>query len=241
MLNSGNSERRPTTRKSDEVEEDSPVSLTARVYERLRDDIISGVLEPGAKLKIEKLRHRYDSGASPLREALSLLTSNRLVDRRDQRGFRVSQISLEEFDDLLRTRCWAEGRALRESIANGDKRWEEEVVVASYHLSREPRGPSLDPAATSTDWEALHKKFHMTLVSRCPSRFLLDFCDELYDRNVRYRKAASPAAYPSRDVRAEHDAIAEAVLARDPDLAVKRLEEHYASTGSFLRKHLKIR
>lgn len=241
MLDSEKAVQPPAMRKGDELEEDGPISLTARVYERLRDDIICGVLEPGAKLKIEDLRHRYDSGASPLREALSLLTSNQFVERRDQRGFRVSQISLEEFDDLLRTRCWAEGRALRESIANGDKRWEEAVVVAAFHLSREPRGPSNDPAATSTEWEVLHKTFHMTLISRCPSRFLLKFCDELYDRNVRYRKAASPAAYPARDVRAEHDAVAEAVLTRDPDLAVRRLEEHYASTGSFLRKHLNIR
>lgn len=217
--------------------EEGRASLTSRIYTRLRADIISGVLEPGAKLKIEELRQRYDSGASPIREALSLLTSHQLVERLDQRGFRVSSISLEEFDELLKTRCWLEERALRESIMHGDKRWEEQVVIAAYRLSRAPRNSGDDPVATNDEWEKLHKDFHMTLISRCGSRFLLNSCDELYDQNVRYRKAASSVAYPERDVRAEHEGIADAVLARDADRAVQRLVAHYTNTGSFLRKH----
>ncbi len=76
----------------------------------------------------------------------------------------------------------------------------------------------------------------MTLISRCGSRFLMNMCSELYDQNVRYRMVASTEAYPERNVRSEHDRIAEAALARDADLAVQRLIEHYRSTGGFLRK-----
>ena len=213
-----------------EEAEDGRTSLTSRIYARLHADIISGVLEPGAKLKIEELRQRYDSGTSPIREALSLLTSNFLVERLDQRGFRVSPINLEQFDELLKTRCWLEEKGLRESIANGDKHWEEKVVLAAYHLSRTTRG-------SSEEREILHKDFHMTLISQCGSRYLLNMCDELYNQNVRYRMAARSESYPERDIQAEHDAIAEAVLARDADLAVYRLLQHYTNTGKFLRKH----
>ena len=52
----------------------SSESMTSRAYMRLREDIISGELEPGRKLKIEELRRKYDVGTSPIREALSLLT-----------------------------------------------------------------------------------------------------------------------------------------------------------------------
>jgi DNA-binding GntR family transcriptional regulator len=213
-------------------------SLTSRLHVLIRKDIIMGVLEPGSKLKIEDLRKRYDSGASPVREALSLLTSNRLVERIDQRGFRVTPIGLDEFDELLKTRCWLEERALRESIANGSTRWEEELVIATFRLSRMPRGLGAEVQKTSEDWEALHKSYHMLLLSQCRSRFLVDICDDLYDHNVRYRQAARGAAYPERDVKAEHDAITDAVLHRDADLAVSRLIEHYRATGMFLRKEL---
>jgi len=214
--------------------EDGRGSLTSRIHARLRADIISGDLEPGAKLKIEELRQRYKSGTSPIREALSLLTSDLLVERLDQRGFRVSPISVEQFDELFKTRCWLEERALRESIGNADKEWEEAVVLAAYRLARAPRSAR---GNQSDEWEGLHKDFHMTLLSKCGSRYLLNICDELYDQNVRYRMVARTKSYPERDVQTEHEGIADAVLARDEELAVTRLVEHYTNTGAFLRKH----
>ena len=94
-------------------------SLTSRVYARLRADILAGRLEPVRKLRIEELRKSYGVGASPIREALSHLASDHLVERLDQRGFRVTDVSGEEFNELRKTRCWLEERALRESIAHG--------------------------------------------------------------------------------------------------------------------------
>ena len=99
------------------------ISLTSRTYRQMKRDIISGKLAPGRKLKIEELRKAYDTGTSPIREALSLLTSDHLVERLEQRGFRVSAVSAGEFEELLNTRCWLEERALRESIAHGTAQW----------------------------------------------------------------------------------------------------------------------
>src|SRR5262245_26602213 len=97
--------------------EDAGQSLTIKAYSKLRAEIISGKLVPGQRLKVETLRDLLEVGATPIREALSLLTSDGLVERLDKRGFRVSEISLDEYDDLHSTRCWFEERALRESIA----------------------------------------------------------------------------------------------------------------------------
>ena len=213
-------------------------SMTSRAYARLRADIISGVLVPGQKLKIEELRQIYDAGTSPIREALSLLTSDHFVERIDQRGFRVAPVSSKEFDELLKTRCWLEERALRESIANGDSSWEEQVVLAAYRLSRVPRSQVDDHFVANAEWEVRHKHFHVTLISACDSSMLMKFCDQLYDQNIRYRQLSSIQAYPSRDVTAEHGAICDAVLARDADLAAKLLVSHYNNTGDFLKDQL---
>ena len=213
-------------------------SVTAQVYQRARADILIGILEPGQKLKIDELRQAYGSGSSPIREALSLLTSDGLVERVDQRGFRVALVSAEAFDELLTTRCWLEERALSESIANGGEDWEERVVLAEYHLSRRERSISKNAFIANQDWERRHKDFHMALISACGSSILLNFCDQLYDQNVRYRNVAGKVAYPKRNIAKEHQAIMQAALDRDAASAVANLVEHYRSTGAFLKKCL---
>ncbi len=221
-----------------EEDTDSSQSMTSRAYARLREDIISGELAPGRKLKIEELRRNYDVGTSPIREALSLLTSDHFVERIDQKGFRVSKVSAEEFAELLKTRCWLEERALRESIANGSSQWEEQVVLANYRLSRIPRSETEDHFIANAAWEIAHKQFHQVLISQCGSSMLLKFCDQLYDQNVRYRQLSGSKAYPARAVAEEHSAICDAVLERNADLAVALLMKHYNRTGKFLREEL---
>jgi len=213
---------------------DEAPSLTSRVYARLRQDIMDGSLSPGARLKVEELRRQLGAGASPIREALSLLTSDHLVERLDQRGFRVAQVSKAEFQELLQTRCWLEERALRESIARGGTDWEEGVVLAHYHLTRAPRTAPKDGPPVDADWEDLHKQFHLALLAACGSSILLRICGQLYDQNTRYRQMSRRATSGKRNIGDEHAAIKDAVLDRDADLAVERLIAHYQRTGALL-------
>jgi GntR family transcriptional regulator, carbon starvation induced regulator len=220
-------------------EEDAGQSLTIRAYSKLRAQIISGRLAPGQRLKVETLRDLIEVGATPIREALSLLTSDGLVERLDKRGFRVSEVSLAEYDDLHRTRCWFEERALRESVGQGDQAWEDRLVLVHHRLRRLPRtleeetGPHSNP-----EWERMHKLFHMSLLSASPSKTLLQFCDQLHDRLNRYRSVAAVGAHAPRDWKTEHDLIAEAVLDRNADLAVTRLMQHYSRTTDILLETL---
>ena len=222
--------------KSGEIEGNGSESMTSRIYTRMRADIISGQLEPARKLKIADLRRRYDAGASPIREALSLLTSDNLVERLDQRGFRVVEASTKEFEVLLKTRTWIEETALRKSIENGGTAWEDQVILAAYRLSRVPRFEADGRFVANAEWEMRHKHFHMTLLAACGSSILLKFCDQLFDQNTRYRHLSAPSAYPSRDINAEHGAICDAVLARDADVAVDLLTQHYQRTSVFLNE-----
>ena len=109
-------------------------SSTQRAYLKLRDDIITGRLEPGERLKIDTLKNALDTGASPVREALSLLTSDQLVERLDQRGFRVAKTSRAQFQEILELRCNLEELAVRDSLANADPAWEDQLVLAHHHM-----------------------------------------------------------------------------------------------------------
>lgn len=203
-------------------------SATQRAYVALRRMIVTGELKPGEKLKIDGLRKRLDTGASPIREALSLLTSDNLVERLDQRGFRTAEVSSANFQEILMLRCTLEDLALRESIENATDAWEETIVLAHHRMQRAK-------SSGSHTFEPLHKEFHMALLANAQSPILVKFCSQLYDLNIRYRYLAGNALnYQSRDVGDEHTGILDASIARDADLASDRLLNHYKMTGAFL-------
>jgi len=231
--------RKPESESVDVETNTTPTSLTSQTYQRIHDMVIRGELPPGQKLKIEDLRKTLGTGASPIREALSLLTSDHLVERIDQRGFRVALVSGEAFRELLKTRCWVEERALRESIEHGDAQWEENIVLANHRLNRTPRSFDDHNYVANSDWEPKHKQFHMALLSACGSSILLKFCGQLYDQNIRYRNIAGTVAYSKRNTVDEHKHIVKLVLERNADEAVKALVNHYTRTGQFLSKQLK--
>lgn len=196
--------------------------------------ILTGKLAPGQKLKIEDLRKLLNTGASPVREALSLLTSDMLVERLDQRGFRAALVSKDNFEEILMLRCKLEDMALRASLAAADGDWEEQVVL-SHHRMRRARD------ADAETFEVAHKSFHMALLSNSNLPMLVRYCSQLYDLNIRYRfLAAGGPDYGARSIDDEHEAIMKAVVKRDPDLATARLVDHYKRTGEYLSAQMEL-
>lgn len=208
----------------------SEISATHATYLSLRDMILIGKLPAGQKLKIEQLRALLNVGASPVREALSLLTSDMLVERIDQRGFRAAPASLANFEEILTLRTTLEDMALRQSMGRATPDWEERLVLSHHKMKR----------MTGTDtFEDAHKLFHMTLLSNAGSPMLERFCSQLYDLNIRYRYlAAGGRGYQSRDIAAEHDDIFDAAITGDADVAAAALLRHYRLTGEFLKTRL---
>ena len=209
-------------------------TLASMVYQRLLDDILAGRLEPGRKLRLQALKDQYDVGNSPLREALNRLSANGLVVREENKGFRVSPASADELMELIRTRCWLEEIALRESIRNGDDRWEERIVLSYHRLSRTPRGDTESSVYRSPEWEDRHREYHLALISACNSSILLEYCAQLHEKTMRYRNLAAVVEYRERHELDEHRAIHEAVLDRDADKAVELLTAHYQVTGDIV-------
>jgi DNA-binding GntR family transcriptional regulator len=211
-----------------------PLTQASTVYDRVREDLLSGRLKPGHKLPMRFLMDTYQTGQTPLREALNRLTAEGLVESRDQRGFYVTGVSRPELEELTRTRCWVERLALRKAMAAATPEWEEALLVAHHRLSRTPRSLSTERFEDNPEWEKLHRIFHRTLISQCGSRPLLAFCDQLADQLYRYRRLSILKAFPSRHVADEHRAILDAVLSRDTERAGSLLTAHYAATADVL-------
>jgi DNA-binding GntR family transcriptional regulator len=218
-------------------ETSGPISTQAStVYDRLQEDILTGELKPGLKLRLKDLIEKYDTGNSPLREALNRLSANGMVVREENRGFRVPPAQEKELVELTKTRCWLEEIGLRESIANGNADWEERIVLAFHWLTRAASKEKTTGKSQYTirEWEKHHQEFHIALISACGSEILLKYCAELHKLSFRYRNLAEVVAYRGMHELEEHRDLQEAVLNRDADLAVKLLKKHYEVTSEIL-------
>ncbi|MDO5604490.1 MAG: GntR family transcriptional regulator [Paracoccus sp. (in: a-proteobacteria)] len=205
------------------------------VYNAIKLDIVHGVLAPGHKLLIDQIGERYSAGTNPVREALNRLSSERLVDRIDQRGFSVPPISLADFRDIVQTRCWVEGKALEESIRNRTEEWEDAIILATHRLKQTPVHfyDSNDPdqlPPDNTNWEDRHRTYHRSLIANCGSKYILHFSEELMLLAERYRFISMANSFPRRRSVDEHQEIADAALAGDIKRAVDALQGQYRLT-----------
>lgn len=211
------------------------VSRTALAYELLRKDLLHGEFAPLEKLPVIALADKYRLGPSAVREALSRLSSEGLVDRIDQRGFRAAGLDWAELPVLTRTRCEVEALALRESIEHRTADWEDGLIVLSRRLARTPRSLAEDRYVQNPEWEKLHAQFHRALVANCPSRWLRQFCATLTDEAYRFRQVAATHHYADRDVNREHASLTKACVEGQVDKAVRLLRAHYRRTAALTR------
>ena len=130
---------------SESLTEDRPRSLTSAVQERLRTDILSTRLLPGQKLHIAGLAKQFSVSLAAVREALSRLVADGLVQASDQRGFRVSPVSPADLRDVTQTRVDIEG------LAQSAPRTQELKAVAAPKAVEEAPEPLLQQVHTSAE------------------------------------------------------------------------------------------
>ena len=214
-----------------------PRTLTERAYRDLRGDIVFGHLKPGHRLRVEHLRDHYGVGAGTLREALALLLSDALVTMEGQRGYRVSDISIDDLRDLTDTRVRIETEALRQSIRMGDAAREARVRETFARLSEaEERGV----AEASEAWEAANRRFHEALIGGYSSPWTRHLLSILYRHGERYRHVAiriGANRSTGRDVHEEHTGIFSATVARQEARAALALEAHIRLTCELLMQY----
>ena len=203
----------------------------------LREEIISGALNPNAKLNLEQLRDRFEISLSPLREAISRLVAEGLVELEDQRGFRVAPVSVANLNEITLLRAELETLALSQSIANGDLDWEAAVTGAVYRLDRASKGADKDDPHLAW-WDAL-SDFHTNLLGSPNLPQLYKYTRILRHQMDRYTKVLVVFDPKTCSLKAaEYKAIAEAAIARDEPLATALLSAQIRRSGKDLKAAL---
>src|SRR5277367_994823 len=209
-------------------------SLTQRAYDLLREALLDCRFEPGEPLRIGELCKRLEASQGAVREALSRLTSEGLVEARPQRGFRVTPISAEDLRDLTAARIEIEELCLRHAIDAGDVGWEARLIAAFHQLSRTPPLESGPQRRFDRRFVALHHSFFDVLVSSCDSVWLGRVRQMLQIQELRYHGRSPPPAPGERDLVGELKEVMEASITRDSDRACQLLGRHMRRSAEVL-------
>jgi len=126
---------------------EDPRSLRDVVYQQLRDEILNGRISPRERLTEPKLGKLFDVSRTPVREALSRLLSDGLVERTDF-GYAVVVPSLEDLRNLYELRITLELRGIARAIENPQVRHDEELLSAEREKWAELRDAPPEPDAS---------------------------------------------------------------------------------------------
>lgn len=197
-------------------------------YRWLKNDIIRGVFQPDEKLRMSLLTARYQLGVGPLREALSQLVAEQLVTAVNQKGYRVAPMSGQELLDIFDARANTEAMLVGLAIARGDDAWEAEIIARSHMLSKLEAVDASE--ALLDEWDLRHQAFHTAIVAGCGSRYLLQMRERLFDLAARYRfiwlRKTVLSVEMLEDKHIQHQALVDAILARDTALACELMRQH---------------
>jgi len=206
---------------------DESSTVVSLLAEHVRRDVSFGVLAPDTKLKIEDLRQRYGGSAHSLREALTLLSVEGLVEATAQKGYRVASATVGDLKDITRLRTEIECLGLRWAMKNGDIQWEGAIVASHHALSRAEADVVAEPVARALEWDEANRVFHAALIAACESPRLIEFQARLFSQGRRFRLAALREGQIDFEAsRNDHRDLVGQVIAKDTESAIRILENH---------------
>ncbi len=196
-------------------------SLTTLVRHELERRILSGELEPGAKLNEEGIAGTLNVSRGPVREAFRALESAGLVRTEKNRGVFVREVSVDDADEIYEVRAGLDeliGRLLAARIQPAHVAELRELLKKMQKAAR---------ARSVEDYYPLNVGFHDRLAELTGNRTLLAHYRRLVNELHLYRRETLARGADSFPISTrEHSAIVEALARGDGDRAGKLMYEH---------------
>lgn len=191
-------------------------------YLKLRNQILSGELAPGAVLNQASLAPSIGVSTTPLREALRRLKSEGLVELDAHRDARVTPLTAEEARDLLEIRRSLDPLA---AALAAERRTKDDIqALRAAVVGLEPL--RTDPAVLHL---VAHRRFHAAVYLASHNELLISTLDGLWDKADRYRRLGLGPDHgqAERDQKAaEHAALVDTIVAGDSAGAAEIMRRH---------------
>ncbi|WP_432564637.1 GntR family transcriptional regulator [Kineococcus sp. SYSU DK003] len=204
---------------------------TDRAYTRLREDVLDGVLAPGAVLAELEQSARLGVSRTPVREAFARLVHDGLARPVGGRGLVVAPLDVTELEHLYDVREALEVKAARLAAASWDR--------ASFQgfATRFAHAGDLVPASLDR-YYALTAEFDAAVDEAVANPWLVRALADVRTHLVRIRRLARHDPDRLRAAATEHQLIAEAIADGDADLAAHAVHVHLHRSRTHFRVHL---
>ncbi|MBI5862137.1 MAG: GntR family transcriptional regulator [Rhodocyclales bacterium] len=206
------------------------LALYEQVAERLRERIFAHDLAPGSWIDEQALALEYGISRTPLREALKVLAAEGLVVLKPRRGCYVTELSEQDIDDVFQVMALLEGQAAAEAARR----------ATSADFSRlEALHAELEQHAAANDADRFfeaNQRFHAALQQIAGNRYLTQLLDDTRQVIKLTRRDSLRLEGRVAQSLLEHRAILAALLARDANLAGRRMHDHLLSGRAALAK-----
>ncbi|MFC1719552.1 GntR family transcriptional regulator [Pseudomonadota bacterium] len=189
----------------------------------IRQDIMSGSLKPASRINEVHLADKLSVSRTPLREALSSLTAEGLLDWAPRRGFFVKPLSIEEVQQLYPLRPMLDAQALR--MAGIPDR-------ASITELRQINRRMTVPGKKAIEVVDLDNDWHRLLLAHCPNRILIGFIEHVIRLTRRYEYAWLGEMNGVDTATGEHEAILTALEQEDLPEACNLLRKNLTTAQS---------
>ena len=194
-------------------------ATVAFIVERLREDILSGRLEPGSRLIESDLTARFAVSRGPVREGLRRLSADGLIEHWPHRGAIVRRLTEREIRELFLIRIELEALAARlAAVTDAPERRARFAASIEPIYSDAPRNPC--------DYLKENAAFHDAVTALADNLELRELAARL-QLPLIMAQVGDVLTTPVLEISVrEHRAIAKAILERDPAAAAARMREH---------------
>jgi DNA-binding GntR family transcriptional regulator len=219
-------------------------TLKQHAYEVIREKLLTGVVKPGHRISDDKIAQELKISRAPVREAISQLVSEGLVDYRPRSGAYVKRPDRREVEELYEIRESLEGYAARKAALNispADLAKLGQLVDEMDAFVRECRGSPMQtvvPTELMQRYLASDLAFHTLILDTAGNSRLRKLVTD--SRILVQIFAAEPRTY---DVRAlchghrGHRHVLEAIQKRDEKAAGLCMTEHIRSAKRLMMRY----
>ena len=203
-------------------------NLSQRIYEALKDQIINEELGPGERLLDDKLASSFGVSRTPVREALTRLASEDLVEITPRSGIYVKKLTKKDVEEIYKIRKVLEGLAAREatSIIDGKK-----LEQLNLLLQKAERSLNSDDYQPCIDFDVA---LHNSILKNCQNNRLYSIITNLNTLIHVFRVRVARNKEKAKQALSEHRAILKAIKARNPEQAEKIIMEHIEKSKEYI-------
>ena len=195
-------------------------ALAVEVTDRLRQMILEGQLEPGAKIQERLLTEQFGVSRTPLREALKVLAAEGLLELIPNRGTVISRQTSEELREIFSVLAVLEGLAGELAAQNATDEELRSIGELTATLRR------CHEASNRPQYFATNLEIHRHIIAAAKNATLARSHALLADRAQRARYQANLTAQRWQKAIEEHEEIAAVLAARDGEAAARLMKAH---------------